>query len=60
MKIIKDNPDKSWDWYWMSRNPLINKKKNLQFKNIASIWLAYKIKKWWLKKCYDPKYPMIT
>ena len=20
---------------------------------------AYKIKKWWLKKCYDPKYPMI-
>jgi len=43
---VKDNPDKPWNWKWLSQNAMIYQKK---------CWTAVSvIENKWLEKMYEP------
>ena len=56
MEIIQNNPDKEWDWHWISYN-LFTKEKELFIERKYKEYLsAYRIQQWFYMVTTIPKY----
>jgi hypothetical protein len=49
---VKNNPDKPWNYSWLSEYKIKNKEKENIRKNIKKY--VIKIENWWLKIMYKP------
>ena len=58
MEMIKENPDKPWNWYWISSNKFIKEKDDFIERKCREYMAVYKIKEYW-KECYYSPYTRI-
>ena len=56
MDFIRENPDKDWDWNYISSNEF-QKEKQLFIENAYNKYIAaYKIQQWWKHITMSPHY----
>ena len=56
MDIIRDNPEKPWDWKYISRNPFTKEKELFVNRKSREHMAAYKIQEWCLQIIVSPHY----
>ena len=57
-KIVKDNPNKPWNWYWLSKNRLTKERELFMEKKLREHMTAFKIQTYWRRAHYNPKYKL--
>ena len=56
MDIIKANPDKPWNWEFISMNPFTKEKEEFVNRKSREHMAAYKIQEWCLSIIVSPHY----
>jgi hypothetical protein len=56
MDIIRDNPEKPWDWNWISMNPFTKEKEQFINRKYREHMASYKIQQWCLSIIVSPHY----
>ena len=56
IEIIRDNPDKPWNWNFISMNPFTKEKEAFINRRSREHMAAYKIQEWCLQIIVSPHY----
>ena len=58
MKDIKENPDKPWNWYYISSNPFTWNKREYLIQQYRRHLASYRIQQHWQRIRSDPYHPV--
>ena len=57
-EIVKDNPDKPWDWSYLSQNQFKINKEIFIERKLKEHMMVFRIQCRWRRANYDPKYKL--
>ena len=58
IEFINENPDKQWDWCWISHNPFTRDKQEFQLQQYRRHLACYRIQQHWHRIRSDPRHPV--